>query len=136
MIHNFVQAFENAWKAPTPENLVALLAPEVVLYQPNKPPITGRDHAYEEFRRLLEWLPGLYGVVERSSGTDELVFIEWQLKIPAGGKTIALRAVDRFLLKEGLASERSVYFDQAVLIKAVLTNPVLWRGFIRYRFGK
>jgi SnoaL-like protein len=59
MKHRFVEAFESAWSRPTPERLIALLDPDVVLLQPHLPPIRGRDAALKEFRRLLTWLPAL-----------------------------------------------------------------------------
>jgi hypothetical protein len=135
MKHAFAEAFEEAWSRPTPEGLVALLHPDVVLLQPHLPPIRGKENALKEFRRLLNWLPGLYGVIERSSGTDDILFIEWQMKLSVGRKTISIRAVDRFRLDNGLGIEREVYFDQLVLIRAVVAHPGLWLGYIQYRFG-
>ncbi|MGH7893922.1 MAG: nuclear transport factor 2 family protein [Candidatus Binatia bacterium] len=135
MKHAFAEAFEEAWSAPTAERLVALLHPDVVLLQPHLPPIRGRENALREFRRLFAWLPGLHGAVERSSGSDELVFIEWQMKLPVGRGTVGIHAVDRFLLKGGLGIERAVYFDQLALIRTVLAHPRLWPGYAKYRLG-
>jgi hypothetical protein len=133
--HPFAKAFADAWSKPTPEKLVALLHPDVVLFQPHRPPIRGRDEALREFRRMFAWIPGFHGVVERSRGDDEVLFIEWQMKVPVGKDTVSVRAIDRFRLENGLGVERAVYFDQLVLIGAVLTHPSLWAGYIRYRFG-
>jgi SnoaL-like protein len=135
MKHRFVEAFESAWSRPTPERLIALLDPEVVLLQPHLPPIRGRDAALKEFRRLLTWLPALHGAVERSSVSDLDVFIEWRIRLPVRNETISIPAVDRFRLRDGVAVERRVYFDQFALIGAVLRHPPLWPGWVRYRFG-
>lgn len=115
---------------------MALLHEDVVLYQPHLPPIRGKAEATQEFKKLLTWLPGLHGVIERASGDDEIVFIEWQLRLPVGKRTISIRAVDRFRLEDGLGTERAVYFDQLDLIKVVLAHPSLWLGYLKYRFGK
>ena len=131
----FIAGFTAGWSAPTPERLVALLHEDVVLYQPNQPPIRGRAAALADFRRLFTWLPGLRGDVDRACGGDGVVFIEWRMQFPLGRRGVELAAVDRFLLRDGLAIERVVYFDQLPLIAAVLSHPRLWPGFVRYRFG-
>jgi SnoaL-like protein len=131
----FVETFEDVWSEPTPEALVELLHPDVVLRPPHRRPIRGKTNALKEFRRLLDWLPGLHGAVERSSVTDDVVFIEWQMQLPVGNRPVSIRAVDRFRLENGLAIERVVYFDQLQLIGALLTHPRLWPGWITYRFG-
>jgi hypothetical protein len=136
MEQTFADAFAQGWSRPTPEGLVALLHPEVVLLQPHLAPIRGKEAALAEFRRLFAWLPGLHGVVERSAEAAGFVFIEWQMKLPVGSKLVSIPAVDRFRLQDGLAIERIVYFDQVALIKTVLFHPSLWLGYLRYRFGR
>ncbi len=130
------RAFAEAWRNPTPERLVALLHPDVVLFQPHRPPIRGRAAALADFRRLFTWLRGLHGVVERASGDDRIVFIEWQMVLPIGHDTVAIRAVDRFRLEGGLGIERAVYFDQLALVRALVTHPRLLPGYLRYRIGR
>lgn len=131
----FARAFERAWAEPTPERLVALLHPEVTLHQPTAPPIRGREAALADFRRLFRWLPGLHGVVERSSSDGDQVFIEHRLRAPIGRGGFELPAVDRFVLRDGLAIERIVYFDRVPFVLAVLGSPRHVPGFLRYRFG-
>lgn len=132
----FAERFAEAWSAPTPERLVALLHPEVVLHQPQVPPIHGREQALKEFRRLFAWLPALYGVVERSSQTGDVVFIEWRMRFPAGRDVVSINAIDRIKLEGELGIERTVLFDQFKFVTAILRHPGLWPGFIRYRYGK
>ncbi len=132
----FARAFAEAWRNPTPEALVALLHPDVVLLQPHRSPIRGRAAALADFRRLFTWLRGLHGVVERSSGDDRIVFIEWQMVLPIGHDTVSIPAVDRFRLEGGLGIERAVYFDQLALVRALLRHPRLLPGYLRYRVGR
>jgi SnoaL-like domain len=132
----FVQRFADVWKHPSPERLVALLHPEVVLYQPYGQPIRGKAAARAEFERLLRWLPGLYGVVKRATGAQGVVFIEWQMHFPIGRQGLVIKAVDRFLLRDGLGIERAVYFNQLPLVAAIVANPQVWSGFIRYRYNR
>ena len=133
MEQEFAQRFADAWKHPTPEQLTELLHPRVVLYQPYGPPIRGRAAARAEFVRLLRWLPGLHGTVERTMGAGGVIFIEWLMKFPIGRRGVSIRAVDRFLLRDGLGIERAVYFNQLRLVTAILTHPSSWLGFLRYR---
>jgi hypothetical protein len=131
----FGDRFAAAWAQPTPEGLVALLQADVVLIQPHQPPIRGRDAALREFRRLLGWLPAFHGEVTRWSQSGDTVFIEWKMRLPLGRRTITIPAVDRFLLRGGLAAERVVYFDPMRLVAAVAAHPSLWAGYLKYRFG-
>ena len=133
--NSFADKFSKAWASPTPEALVALLHPEVTLLQPHLPPIHGREAALREFRKLFHWLPGTHGEVDRSCSDGDLVYIEWRLIFPIGKHGVALRAVDRFVLKDGLGYERRVFFDQMPLVLAVLKRPWHWPGFLKYRLS-
>jgi len=132
----FSEYFAEAWSQPTPEQLVALLHEHVVLMQPHRPPIHGKTAALREFTRLLHWLPGLHGAVDRFVENDSTAFIEWRLQVPLKSGVAVIPAVDRFLLRDGLGIERCVYFDQMLMNRMVATNPELWSGALRYRLGK
>lgn len=136
MHHPFADAFAAAWARPTPEGLVALLHRNVTLIQPHRPPVHGSAEALQEFRRLFAWLPGLHGVVDRAAGDDDVVFIEWRMRLPLMHETVSIPAVDRFRLENGLGIERVVYFDQMALAAAVARHPALWPGFARYRLSR
>lgn len=133
-MHQFAQRFAEAWAQPTPERLVALLHDDVVLRQPHLPAIRGKTAAQREMRRLLHWLPELHGIVDRTAGDDRVLYIEWRMKRSRSSRD-AVPAVDRFFLRDGLAAERVVYFDQLRLMRQVLANPGLWPGYMRYRYG-
>jgi hypothetical protein len=135
MEQEFVQRFAEVWKHPSPERLVVLLHPDMVLYQPQAPAIRGKQAARREFERLLRWLPDLCGDVKRWCGASGVVFIEWHMHFPIG-RRLAIRAVDRFVLWQGLGIERAVYFNPLPLLAAVVTHPQAWPRFIRYRFGR
>lgn len=132
-ITDYADAFARTWARPTPDGLAALLHPDVLLLQPHRPPVRGRDAALREFRRLFTWLPGLHGAVTRAICRDDTVFIEWRMIVPTGGDPIVIGAVDRFLLRDELGIERAVYFDQLEMMRAVARHPALWRGYLRYR---
>lgn len=131
----FAARFAQAWQRPSPEALVELLQPNVVLRQPHQPPIRGRDAALAEFRKLLEWLPRFHGEEFKSIADGDQVVIEWVMTVPLPGRAVRIPAVDRFTLRDGLAAERTVYFDQMKLVSAVLSRPSLWRGYVKYRWG-
>ncbi|MDT0636018.1 nuclear transport factor 2 family protein [Spectribacter hydrogenoxidans] len=135
MPDSFCKRFEIAWHNPTAEKLVSLLTEDVVLYQPHRPPLRGRAAVRVEFSRLLAWLPGTYSKVMRWLEDSQEAFIEHELHFPAGSGFIRIPAVDRFILEDGLAKERVVYFDRFLLFAGVLRHPSLWPGYVRYRFG-
>ena len=64
-----------------------------------------------------------------------MVFIECRMKVPIG-RGVSIRAVDRFLLQDGLGLERAAIFDQVPLIAATLTHPRALVKFLRYRLGR
>lgn len=136
MTRGFSGRFAEAWANPTPERLVALLHPDVLLRQPHRPPVRGKPAALEEFRRLFAWLPGLHGVIDRAVDAGDIVFIEWRMQMPVGSDIISIPAVDRFRLKDGLGFERVVYFDQMALVAALARHPRLWPGYVRYRLRR
>lgn len=131
----FHERFAQAWADPGPESLVALLHEDVVLRQPHLPAIHGRAAAHAEFQRLFRWLPGLRSEVACAREDAAVCFIEHALVIPVGARELRLPCVDRFLLHEGLARERMVYFDVLRLARLVLCHPRLWPGLLRYRAG-
>lgn len=131
---SFAQKFAEVWANPSPEKFSVLLAEDVVLLQPHRPPIRGREAAAEDFRRLLTWLPTLHGIVDRAVEESGCVFIEWRMTFLVGNQTYAIPAVDRFVMEGGLVIERVVYFDQLALAAILLRRPSLWPGYVRYLF--
>ena len=101
---DFVRRFTEIWKNPSPELIIELADPDVVLHQPHLPTIRGRKAAFDEFQRLFRWLPGVRGEVERFCGSNGVVFIEWRMIFPIGKEGIAIKALDRFILKYGLCA--------------------------------
>lgn len=132
---SFAAKFEAAWARPSADGLVALLHKDVVIRQPHLPAIRGATAVKQEFDKLFAWLPGLHSVVSGSCENEHHAYIEHQLRFPVGKRMVCLSCVDHFELRDGKAVSRVVYFDQIVLIRAVLRHPSLWPGFLRYRFG-
>ena len=128
----FARRFAEAWKQPSPERLVALLHPDVVLYQPHRPVIRGKAAALDDFQRVFRWLPGLHGEVDRFLGSQGVVFIEWRIIYPIGRKGVPIGAVDRFTLLDGLGIERVVYYNQLPLVIPILTHPRVCAGYLKY----
>lgn len=129
------RAFETAWAAPTPERLVALLHDDVVLFQPQLPPIRGKAAARAEFERLFRWLPATHGIVDRTLSAPGVTMIEWRLVFPIGRHGTTIPIVDRLTIRDALIAERAAYFDQTPILIAVGARPWLLPGFARYRFG-
>lgn len=129
--HEFVEAFARFWSAPSVDGLDALLADEIVLRQPLGPTTRGLRAAKRAFSRIFAFIPDLHAVVDRWSGTDDGVLIEFRLIGTVGGRAVEWPAVDRFVLKDGMATERASYFDPTPLLRAVATRPSSWWRFLR-----
>ncbi|MEA2468654.1 MAG: hypothetical protein QOJ57_2780, partial [Thermoleophilaceae bacterium] len=70
----------------------------------------------------------------RWSATGDVVFIEFTLAGTFGGRPIAWDAVDRFVLRDGLAAERVSYFDALPLAIEMAMRPRGWRSLVSSGF--
>ena len=79
---------------------------------------------------------GAFEAFWRMPSLDELDGIlshDLVLRQPLGGRPIEWPVVDRFVLHDGLATERVSYFDPTPLLRAVLTRPTSWWRLVRSR---
>jgi ketosteroid isomerase-like protein len=129
----FVERFADAWARSDITRLLALLDDDVVLRQPMVPTTTGKAAARGAFTRLFVAFPGLTATVRRWATEGDLVFIEFDLSCKFGGRELSWPAVDRFVLRDGLAAERVSYFDALPLFVKILTRPRGWRGLAQAR---
>lgn len=117
---DFVRRFEEYWAAPTLDGLDALLAPDVVLVAPMLPVTRNREDGKQVWGQLLTLIPDLRNDVHRWGATEDGVLIEFTLSGTVNGTPVSWGAVDRFILGEdGLATERTGYFDSAPLAAAL-----------------
>ena len=123
----FVQRFSDAWQTCDPDALASLLTDDVVLRTPLMPVLEGRRAAREAFARLFAMVPDLRATVHRWAENDDVVFVEFTLHGTFGGREVSWPAVDRFLIRDGLAAERVSYFDSAPVAIQMLTRPRGWR---------
>jgi ketosteroid isomerase-like protein len=123
----FVEGFAKSWAAPTIESHSALWHDDIVLVQPLMPKAVGRKECEEGFARLFRLIPDLHATVHRWSADGDAVFIEFTLAGTFGGRPIEWDAVDRFVLRDGLALERVSYFDSLPLIIEMALRPRGWR---------
>jgi ketosteroid isomerase-like protein len=130
----FVDAFEQFWRAPSVDALDGILAEDVVLRQPLGPTTRGLAAGKQAFSKIFKAVPDLRAVVDRWAPTEDGVFIEFRLMGTVGGRLVEWPVVDRFVLRDGIAIERIGYFDPTPLLRAVLTRPMSWGRFLRSRF--
>ena len=129
----FAEAFRAYWSRPTVDGLDALLAEDVVLRQPLGPTTRGLPAAKEAFARILDAIPDLHAEVDGWGAAGDRLFIEFRLLCTLGGHPVAWPVVDRFSLRQGVATERVSFFDPTTLLLAVLRHPSTWRAFARTR---
>jgi hypothetical protein len=131
---DFVNRFAEYWRAPTPERLDMVLAPDVRLVTPITPETHGLEAGKRAFAEVFELIDGMTGEVHRWGATSDGVLIEFTLTGTAGGGPISWDAVDRFVIgPDGLATERITYFDPIPLILTTARRPRSWPGFLRSR---
>ena len=128
---DFAARFAEAWSAPTPERLTALLTDDVVLEQPMAPTARGKEQAKATLGRLIELIPDIHAEVHSSWGDAGGGAITFDLIGTLGGRELRWHLVDVFELRDGLGSKRTSYFDPAPLIAAVATRPTAWLPFAR-----
>jgi steroid delta-isomerase-like uncharacterized protein len=122
----FVEGFADAWGKSDVELLLALLADDIVLKQPALPDTYGKTAAREAFEKLFRAFPGLQATVHRWAAHGDVVFIEFTLAADFGGRELSWPAVDRFILRDGLAAERVNYFDARRFMIEILKRPRGW----------
>jgi ketosteroid isomerase-like protein len=129
----FVERFADAWGHSDIDRLLALLTDDVVLRQPMLPTTFGKSAARDAFGRLFAAFPGLRATVHNWGAEGDVLFIEFTLTCSFGGRELSWPAVDRFLLRDGLAAERVNYFDPLPLFLKVLRRPRGLPGLLRAR---
>jgi ketosteroid isomerase-like protein len=127
---DFVRRFDEAWSQSSADALVEVLTDDVVLRQPLMPDVVGKTAAHAAFERLFRFFPGLTVTVHGWAARGDVVFIDFTLHGEAGGRPISWPAIDRFVVRDGLAAERISYFDGARLIAEIVKRPRAWRGFL------
>lgn len=131
---DFVGRFEAYWRAPTPEGLETVLAPQARLVAPLTPTLHSRAEGIKAFAALFELVQGMSAEVHRWGATGDGVLIEFTISGTTGGRPISWNAVDRFVVGEdGLASERVSYFDSAPIALTLARRPRAWPAFVRGR---
>lgn len=125
-IAHFVQRFQSYWENPSPERMGELLTDDVVLIQPLAEPLVGLEACQEEFRRLFGWLSDLRGQVDHWAHRDGALFIEFRLSATLKEELVEWPVVDRFTLRDGLATRRVTYFDPLPLLARVGKTPSSW----------
>lgn len=134
MAADFVERFEEFWRAPVPKRLDTLLAPDARLSAPMIPTTNGFEAGKRAFADLFELIPDMTAEVHRWGTTSDGVLIEFTVCGTAGGSPVSWESVDRFVLNDqGLASERSTYFDSLPLVLSLMRRPRTWPGFVRSR---
>jgi SnoaL-like domain len=134
---DFARRFAEYWRAPTPEGLATVLAPQVRLVAPMTPVTHTLEEGQRAFAALFEAIGDLTAEVHRWGATEDGVLIEFTLSGVAGGKPISWTAVDRFVIGEdGLATERISYFDSAPVLLTAARRPRAWPAFLRSRLRR
>ena len=110
-VEDFVERFERAWAARDPQLMQGLFHPDAVVRQPPvREPFRG-DQVAEYFTQVFAGMPELRLAPVAWAARDNVVMIEWKITTPVGEDTVSWQGVDRFVLRDGLATDEWVYYD-------------------------
>jgi ketosteroid isomerase-like protein len=135
----WVQAFAEVWSAPRREldRLMALLAPDIVLVAPTRPPRSvGQAEGRLAFERAFRAMPDLHATVARWSATGDVLFVEMTFHATIGGRRVSWNSVDRILFRDGHAVERAAFFNPTRVRRAFTRNLRAIAQFLRFRIGR
>jgi predicted SnoaL-like aldol condensation-catalyzing enzyme len=108
---DFVRRFNEAWSAREPELMQGLFHPDAVVRQPPvREPFRG-DQAAEYFSQVFAGMPALRLETVDWAARGDVVMIEWKITTPIGDDIVTWQGVDRFQLRDGLATDEWVYYD-------------------------
>ncbi len=130
---SFVGAFARTWAYPRADEFAAMFQPEIRLVAPLLPITTGIEESVAAIEAILAAFPGLHGRVHAWAPHPEGVFIDFTLSGVLGRRPVGWRGVDRFLLRDGLATERVHYSDSLTLLSAAARAPRAWPALVRTR---
>jgi SnoaL-like protein len=135
----WVQGFIEGWRAPAgPDAFFAhfrpMLAPDIRMIQPQLPTAVGHDAFRRQFvGPLFAMLPDVRAEIEDWAIRGDTALIAFTLIATVGGRLLRWRAVDRVVLRDGVATVRESYFDPTPLLTAVVTRPRAWPRFLAAR---
>jgi hypothetical protein len=135
----WVAEFIDGWRAPSDADSFAdhfepICTDDVRMAQPQLPTLIGKRAFREEFcRPTFALIPDLHAEVHDWAVNEagDVILISFTLAGTLGGKPLRWPCVDRVVLSDGLACERTAYFDPAPLLRAVATRPRAWAPFAR-----
>jgi SnoaL-like domain len=126
---DWIDAFAERWAAAK-ENLdrfMNILGPDIVLRAPGLRTTRGREAGYRAFAGTFAALPDITGKILRWSASGDVLFIEMTFTATIGNKLITWSDVDRFVFKDGIASERTAFFDPTRIRRAYLGSFAGWK---------
>jgi predicted SnoaL-like aldol condensation-catalyzing enzyme len=75
------------------------------------PPAFRGDQVADYFTQVFAGMPHLRLEPVAWAARDDVVMIEWRITTPVGGEMVSWQGVDRFKLRDGLATDEWVYYD-------------------------
>ena len=116
---DWVRRFGEAWAAPTPERLAALVHPHTSNLYPFMESAQDRDGLIEFFKTTLTTLPDLELRVTRWAAREDYVLVEWDATATIGGERRQWQGADRFTLEGERGIEGRAYYDSHPIREAL-----------------
>lgn len=135
----FVRRFARAWANPKLDELVALTHPDATFIQPLATTAHGRARIETVLDELLSTIPDLRGELVSwgsAEDDDETVFVELRLHGTFGRRKVDWTTVDKIVLRDGLITSRTAYFDGLRLLGALARRPRGWPIWLRAKLNR
>ena len=115
----FVDRFTKVWRERTPDLFIECFHPGATFFWPvmSRPaPVT---ELASTVTRFLAMVPDLEFRVDRWSGTEDVIFIEWTMRFTLAGQPLEGAGTDRFLMQGDRATDMRAYSDTRPLLRAM-----------------
>ena len=118
-VERWVEDYTALWQKPDPQRFAGFYAHDGVILNPGMERPIARREIPGYYRFLLGVVPDL--TMQRMSwaGDDERLLIEWRGEGHVAGRPLVLPVVDRWCLKDGLATEGVARFDSLTVLQAL-----------------
>jgi len=133
----FIDHLAAGWQLGEPDAFIShfrpIVHPDVISRQPLSKPEKGIEAFERQFRDTFRLLPGVTATIKAWDAVQPHVYVEWDVYAPAGRHPYRMNSLDRFTLRDGMITERAIYFDGSALVGFIARHPRRWRAALKAR---
>ena len=111
---DFYERFKSFWAAPSGSRIPELIAPDATIHFTGAGTFSGAEYV-NVMAEMLSTMVDLKVTPLDCAGNGDRLYIAWETSVSIDGEQRTYLGVDRFLIKNGMATDEQVIFDSAVL---------------------